>query len=418
MNVPGGWPAVPPRRGKLTGFVSRRLHAGTLQPGNQPAPPCAGISPVASDGGIFSFGQDFCGSTGGVALNKPVVGHGHGARPGNYPGSCASDGGVFSYGDAGFYGSTGSLVLNKPVVGMAATPDGKGYWLVASDGGIFSFGDAQFYGSAASVPNQSIVGMAASPDGQGYWEVTTAGRVFSFGDAIFAGDTSHLHLGWLHRRHGRRPGLRRLPGPIGSDGGVFSFGAPFFGSTGGIVLNRPVMAHAGDRGPGRLLVSWPPNGGIFWHYGGAPFRRLDGQPASEPANGRNERLLVRPDRLRVSGCSAAEEGPAGRTKPGPASTVRRRRPGASAPPALRSPSSPLTRPRTTWVSSTPPSRRHSRSAARGPTSATSPGTTPSTCPTAPSCPEPGTSGATSPPTWAASTWPAGGSSSSGRRPGT
>ena len=45
--------------------------------------------------------------------------------------------------------STGrpALTLNKPVVGMAATPDGKGYWLVASDGGVFTFGDAQFYGS-------------------------------------------------------------------------------------------------------------------------------------------------------------------------------------------------------------------------------------------------------------------------------
>ncbi|MHB8287723.1 MAG: hypothetical protein ACYDEY_00500 [Acidimicrobiales bacterium] len=30
---------------------------------------------------------------------------------------------------------------------MAATSDGKGYWLVGSDGGIFSFGDAKFYGS-------------------------------------------------------------------------------------------------------------------------------------------------------------------------------------------------------------------------------------------------------------------------------
>jgi hypothetical protein len=60
----------------------------------------------------------------------------------------ASDGGVFSYGDAIFYGSTGSLALNKPVVGMAATPDGVGYWFVASDGGVFSYGDAGFYGSA------------------------------------------------------------------------------------------------------------------------------------------------------------------------------------------------------------------------------------------------------------------------------
>jgi hypothetical protein len=61
----------------------------------------------------------------------------------------ASDGGIFSFGDAAFFGSTGSLVLNKPVVGMAATPDGRGYWLVASDGGIFSFGAAAFFGSAA-----------------------------------------------------------------------------------------------------------------------------------------------------------------------------------------------------------------------------------------------------------------------------
>jgi len=63
----------------------------------------------------------------------------------------ASDGGIFSFGDAHFYGSTGSLVLNRPVVGMAPTPDGKGYWLIASDGGIFSFGDATFYGSTGSL---------------------------------------------------------------------------------------------------------------------------------------------------------------------------------------------------------------------------------------------------------------------------
>jgi hypothetical protein len=32
----------------------------------------------------------------------------------------ASDGGIFSFGDAGFFGSTGSLHLNKPIVGMAS----------------------------------------------------------------------------------------------------------------------------------------------------------------------------------------------------------------------------------------------------------------------------------------------------------
>src|SRR5262249_23320615 len=42
----------------------------------------------------------------------------------------ASDGGIFSYGDAHFHGSTGGRPLNKPIVGMTATRDGGGYWFV------------------------------------------------------------------------------------------------------------------------------------------------------------------------------------------------------------------------------------------------------------------------------------------------
>ncbi|MHB1762353.1 MAG: hypothetical protein ACYCS4_06355, partial [Acidimicrobiales bacterium] len=62
-----------------------------------------------------------------------------------------SNGGVFSFGDAGFYGSLGTLQVtpSSPVVGMAATPDGRGYWLVGSDGGVFAF-DSKFYGSMGS----------------------------------------------------------------------------------------------------------------------------------------------------------------------------------------------------------------------------------------------------------------------------
>ena len=59
----------------------------------------------------------------------------------------ASDGGIFAFGDAQFHGSMGGKPLNKPIVGMAATVTGKGYWLLSSDGGIFTFGDAKFYGS-------------------------------------------------------------------------------------------------------------------------------------------------------------------------------------------------------------------------------------------------------------------------------
>ncbi len=71
-----------------------------------------------------------------------------------------------------FYGSAGGTRLAAPIVGMAATTDGRGYWLVASDGGIFTFGDASFYGSEGAVQlTAPAVGMAATRDGGGYWLV-------------------------------------------------------------------------------------------------------------------------------------------------------------------------------------------------------------------------------------------------------
>jgi hypothetical protein len=107
----------------------------------------------------------------------------------------ASDGGIFSFGDAKFFGSTGNIALNKPIEGMAATPTGAGYWFVASDGGIFSFGDAQFYGSTGAITlNQPIVDMAATKSGQGYWMVAADGGIFTFGDAAFKGSAGGMKL--------------------------------------------------------------------------------------------------------------------------------------------------------------------------------------------------------------------------------
>ena len=185
---------------------------------------------VSPYGGAPSFGSP---ASFGVHLNQPIVGMaatptGHGYW------LVASDGGIFSFGDASFHGSTGSLRLNRPIVGMAATPDGHGYWLVASDGGIFSFGDAGFYGSTgARRLNQPIVGMAATPTGHGYWLVASDGGIFSFGDSGFYGSTGALHL--------NQPIVGEASTPdgngywlIASDGGIFSFGdAGFYGSTGG-----------------------------------------------------------------------------------------------------------------------------------------------------------------------------------------
>ena len=124
-------------------------------------------------------------------LNRPVVGMA--ATPdGRGYWEVASDGGLFAFGDARFYGSTGSLPLNQPVVGMAATPDGRGYWLVASDGGLFAFGDAAFYGSMGGQPlNRPVVGMAAN-GGHGYWLVASDGGHLRLRRRPFYGSTGSL----------------------------------------------------------------------------------------------------------------------------------------------------------------------------------------------------------------------------------
>jgi hypothetical protein len=153
----------------------------------------------------------------------------------------ASDGGIFTFGDAHFYGSTGNVALHKPIVGMAATPDGGGYWLVASDGGIFTFGDAHFYGSTGNVAlHKPIVGLAATGDGGGYWLVASDGGIFTFGDAQYFGSTGNVAL--------YKPIVGMTLDPVtggywlvASDGGVFSFDAPFLGSTGTVRLNKPIL---------------------------------------------------------------------------------------------------------------------------------------------------------------------------------
>jgi hypothetical protein len=186
---------------------------------------------VASDGGVFNYGEAaFEGSMGGQHLNAPVVGLA--ATPdGKGYWEVASDGGVFNYGDAAFYGSTGSTTLNKPIVGMASTAGGRGYWLVASDGGIFAYGDASFYGSAGARPlNKPVVGMAATHDGGGYWLVASDGGIFAYGDAGFDGSAGSLSL--------NKPVVGMAAAPDGggywmaaSDGGIFAFGdAAFEGS--------------------------------------------------------------------------------------------------------------------------------------------------------------------------------------------
>ena len=182
----------------------------------------------------------------------------------------SSSGAVTPYGTAKAYGSMVGKPLNSPIVAIAATADGDGYWLVASDGGVFAFGDASFHGSMAGKPlNQPVVDVTATPDGAGYWLVASDGGVFGFGDAAFYGSMGGTHL--------NQPivGISAPPDGggywlVASDGGVFSFGtATFHGSMGGRPLNQPVIGLASSQdGQGYWLVA--SDGGVF-NFGDAGF---------------------------------------------------------------------------------------------------------------------------------------------------
>ena len=93
-----------------------------------------------------------------MTLNQPIVGMA--ATPsGNGYWLVASDGGIFSFGDAGFHGSTGAMTLNQPITSLIQTR--LGYDLVAKDGGVFNF-NSPFVGSGASSELYGSVVDAAS----------------------------------------------------------------------------------------------------------------------------------------------------------------------------------------------------------------------------------------------------------------
>jgi ribosomal protein L24E len=114
-----------------------------------------------------------------------------------------------------------------------------------------------------------IVKTGVSPADTGYWLVASDGGVFSEGQAHFYGSTGNIKLnqpiiGSAPTADGRGYWL------VASDGGVFAFGdAQFYGSTGAKKLNRPIVAMAATPdGGGYWLVA--SDGGVFT-FGDAKF---------------------------------------------------------------------------------------------------------------------------------------------------
>jgi hypothetical protein len=129
-------------------------------------------------------------------LNKPIIGIAATAD-GKGIWLVASDGGVFAYGDAPFYGSMGGQPLNQPITGIESDTAAGGYWLVAYDGGLFNFHAGYSCGSLGGQGYSGVVGMALNAPNLGYWLVTSDGSIFAlagFCDTPYYGDISGAHL--------------------------------------------------------------------------------------------------------------------------------------------------------------------------------------------------------------------------------
>jgi hypothetical protein len=166
-------------------------------------------------------------------------------------------------------------------ISISALPDGKGYWVFTDKGRALPFGTAQWYGDMGNVAlSGPILDSVATPSGHGYWMVGSDGGIFSFGDAAFYGSMGGQRL--------NKPVTSMAPDPDGSgywlvasDGGIFAFSAPFYGSMGATRLNKPVVGIvASPTGGGYLMVG--ADGGIFT-FGDVPFHgSLGGNPPYWP----------------------------------------------------------------------------------------------------------------------------------------
>ena len=164
--------------------------------------PVVGIVPTAdrggywldaSDGGVFSYGDtQYYGSLPGLglhpagsglpnSLNAPIVGMVPSIDDGGYF-MVASDGGVFAFGDAHFAGSCPGIgSCSGSAVAVMPDHSGNGYWLVTSTGNIYTFGDAPYFGAPG---RGTVTSAVATPDGKGYWILLSDGEVFPYGDAV------------------------------------------------------------------------------------------------------------------------------------------------------------------------------------------------------------------------------------------
>ncbi|HEX3794367.1 MAG TPA: hypothetical protein VHV57_07695 [Acidimicrobiales bacterium] len=213
---------------------------------------------VASDGGVFTFGDaHFYGSIPQLGLAPvdspnphrliaPIVGIVPTVDGGGYF-LVASDGGIFAFGDAVFEGSCYSIGgCASGVNSVVPDASGKGYWLVTNLGTVYAFGDAVNYGSPTQVPEAEEISAVRTPSGNGYWILFNNGEVYTFGDAQYygspAGDTNFNDVTSAIVATSDGAGYWVM----GFDGKVYPYGdAPKEGDLSGVHLKGDIVAASG-----------------------------------------------------------------------------------------------------------------------------------------------------------------------------
>ncbi len=267
--------------------------SGTLPPGLTFDPATGGLSGIPTTAGTFAFTIS-AANTAGSSATTPLITITVGAGPS----TVILTPSPVNFGNRGVGTTTAPQVVMlvnhtpSPVTGIRVSIAGKGageFALVAdgcsgttvAPGGSCTMSVAFTAGGGGL--RTAVLTVADSAPGSpqtdpmsgrgvrtnGYWLGATDGGIFGFGGAGFFGSTGSIHL--------NNPIVALAASPdgkgyweTGSDGGIFAFGtATFFGSTGSIHLNKPIvgMAPTPD-GLGYWLVA--SDGGIFG-FGTATF---------------------------------------------------------------------------------------------------------------------------------------------------
>ena len=98
----------------------------------------------------------------------------------------ASDGGVFAFGDARFAGSCPGIGgCSGAAVAVVPDASGNGYWLATQNGNVYAFGDAPFYGAPGN-QGSPVTSAVRTADGGGYWVLLADGAVYATGTPCHA----------------------------------------------------------------------------------------------------------------------------------------------------------------------------------------------------------------------------------------